>query len=39
LALEAQPLSLKDVPAVDGPWEDISVFAHTFDGYEHFGEC
>jgi len=27
-----------DVPAPDAEWERIAEFAHTFDGYAHFGE-
>jgi hypothetical protein len=30
---------LGDVPRVDGPWQEINEFAHTFDGYAHFGEA
>lgn len=32
-------LTLGDVPRVDGPWQEINEFAHTFDGYAHFGEA
>jgi hypothetical protein len=32
-------LTLDDVPRVDGPWQEINEFAHTFDGYAHFGEA
>jgi ADP-ribosylglycohydrolase len=31
-------LRLDDVPTPDGPWDRISEFAHTFNGYAHFGE-
>lgn len=31
-------LRIQDVPAIDAPWGQIAEFAHTFDGYAHFGE-
>ncbi len=37
--VEAQgALRLEDVTTPDAPWEGISEFAHTFNGYAHFGE-
>ena len=30
-------LRISDIPTVDAPWEQIAEFAHTFDGYAHFG--
>lgn len=41
-ATKAKPqgaLLLDAVPAVDAPWEHINEFAHTFDGYSHFGDA
>ncbi len=31
-------LRLDDIPPADAPWEQIAEFAHTFNGYAHFGE-
>jgi hypothetical protein len=31
-------LRLRDVPTTNAPSEQIAEFAHTFDGYAHFGE-
>lgn len=37
--LEVQgALRLDDLPAIDAPWEQIAEFAHTLNGYAHFGE-
>ena len=30
-------LRSRHVPANDADWDEIIEFAHTFDGYEHFG--
>jgi len=32
-------LRLDDIPLPDAPWEQIAEFAHTFNGYAHFGEA
>jgi hypothetical protein len=31
-------LRMEDVPTPDADWDRIAEFAHTFDGYAHFGE-
>ena len=32
-------LRLDDIPPAGAPWEQIAEFAHTFNGYAHFGEA